>query len=410
MYKYFIWILCLLSILIWFFYHDIVFDKRAFESKYAIKLNIKNDYTSYFYNRDQNPRFIFKNNFLDKYARRSFENNKSWLIQAEQQTLTNINYIRNIQYIASYIETFQAKYMYEEFNNLTSMSPFWSEIYKVWALIMPAWKTYEKVDEKYKQKTRENTIKLWEKGKFFNCSKEKIKNILSLSDEKYLKIAYSKDWEFYQKNSNPCKDSEIVWWLGFNYFYYIKNLWKTIENYKIAWFSKNALDGTIGMVSVVNGLFWEYEKSMYLMIQKIINIENVLKKSWENEYYQKQVASSILRAKEELNFYIIEQASRKSQKCKKSYKCMLENKKIEKEINKLRNYCIEKVDIMKIRSIQDIINHNMQKSVENAKCFLFAYSENSWTIKDGKLKSSIISWWNYYYDEKMKRRWVKLLK
>lgn len=410
MYKYFIWILCLLSIFIWFFYHEIAFDYQNFKKKYGIDLDIKNDYSHYFYDGDRNPVFIFKNNFLEKYAKRSFENNKSWLVQANQQTFADIQYIKNIQYIASYMETYQAKYMYEEFNNLTSLSPFWTEIYKVWALMMPARKTDSRLNEENKQKSWENVIKLWEKWIFFNCSKEKIKNIINLTDEEYLKLAYAKSWDFYENNVNPCTDSELANGLGFNYFYYMQDLLKTIQSYKIAWFDSNALAGTIGMVSVANGLLWEHEKAIYMMIQKIINLEKQAESAHDKEYYEKEISNSIKRAIEELNFYILQKSWEQNAACKQDYKCLEENGNIENEIKKIKNYCLNKINPHNIKSVEDIIDNDVQNSLENAKCFLLAYSTNLWFIKNNKLSSAMLSWWSYYYDEKLGRRWVRILK
>jgi len=45
----------------------------------------------------------------------------------------------------------------------------------------------------------------------------------------------------------------------------------------------------------------------------------------EVKNYKKLISSSIKRAQEELNFYIIEKAEEKSKKCDKDYKCLVKN-------------------------------------------------------------------------------------
>jgi len=41
--------------------------------------------------------------------------------------------------------------------------------------------------------------------------------------------------------------------------------------------------------------------------------------------YKGQITSSIKRAQEELNFYIIEQAEKKAKNCIKDYNCLVKN-------------------------------------------------------------------------------------
>lgn len=411
--NYFIGILFVISIIIWFFYKEAVFYNKDFQDKYNIKLDIKNDYVKFFFLQNHDPLYVFNKDFINNYSVYAHENNKSNLIYPHQQTIADIDYMSNIQYAASNTETFKVKYLYNELNNITSISPYWSHIYEFWQLLLPASKSYK--GDLDKELTWENTIKLWEKWIFFNCDDKKIKNILSLEDEKYMNLAYNKTWAFYKENKNPCSDKNIASNLWFNYFHYIKDLEKTIRYYKIAWFDETALPWIIWMVSVANGMLWEHEKAIYMLIQRAISMYDVLENNKnldkkQVETYTEQIEISLKRAQEELHFYIIKKAEEKSKECKKDYKCLENNWYIKQEIQTLQNYCIDNVNIGSIKTIKDIIDTNTEKSLETSKCFLLWFWQANNYIWNWQLKSAIIEWWTYYYDEENQRWWVWKIK
>ena len=407
--KYFIGILGLLSILILFFYKQAVFNNKDFKNKYNINLDIKNDYRHFFYFKNVDPIYVFKKNFLEKYSMYAHKNNKPNLVYPEQQTIADIDYMRNIQYIGHIRESFTSNFLYNEIENITNLSPYWTHIYNLWQILLPASRYYN--GDLNKQQTWKNAVKLWEKWVFFNCNKQKIKNILSLSDKKYMEIAYSKSWKFYEENKNPCINEKIPGDLWFNYFQYLKNLDKSIKYYKTAWFDKTALPWVIWMVWVINGVLWEHEKAMYILIQKAISMYNIISTNTkisdkEVKNYKKLISSSIKRAQEELNFYIIEKAEEKSKKCDKDYKCLVKNWYIKQEIQTLTNECMKDINLRSIKSIKDIINTDTKESLQNTRCFLLGLSQTNWYIKNWQLKSAILKWWTYYYDEDNQRWWV----
>ena len=406
--KYFIGILGLLSILILFFYKQAVFNNEDFKNKYNINLDIKDDYKHFFYLKNVDPIYVFKDNLLKNYAVYTYNNKKSNLIYPNQETIADLDYIWNIQYIWNLRETFTSRFLYNELENITNLSPYRTHIYNLWLLLLPATRYYKW--DLNKKLTWENSAKIWEKWIFFTCDKNKIKNILSLSDDKYMKIAYSKTWSFYNANKNPCKDSDVPANLWFNYFQYLRDLKNSVKCYKIAWFDENALPWLIWMVWVVNWILWEHEKAMYVLVQKVISIYNFIEKNKLNkkelETYKSQITSSIKRSQEELNFYIIEKAEENSKECKKNYKCLVKNWYIKQEINTLKNECMKNIDLRHIKGLKDIINTDVKKSLENTKCFLLGLSQAQWIFKDWDLKSIIIKWWTYYYDDNRQIWWV----
>ena len=412
--KYFIWLLFILSIILNYFYHSIVLNNDTFKKKYNINVDVKDDYRHFFFLQDHDPIFVFKNQILDKYTKYSFENKKPWLVYPNQQTIVDLDYIENIQYSASYINSYEAKFLYNDFNYITNLSPYFLAVYNLWELILPAWKTYKDFRFKQKIKTWKNTVKLWEKWVYFNCNENKIKNILSLSDKEYLKIAYSKTWVFYEKNSNPCPDIDLPSTLWFNYFYYLKDLKNTIKYYKIAWFQKSALPWIIWMVAVANWLLWEHEKTIYLLLEKVSWLYDRLKEKnisdKKAKIIKRTIQNSIKRAEEELNLYIISQTDKKNPNCDKDYNCLEKKWFIKKEIDTLINECKKDKDLIHIKTVQDLFSKNIKKTMSDSKCFLLSVWLQSWLInRNWKLKSALLKWWTYYYDTDRQWWWVHIL-
>jgi len=397
--------LVFLIVLLWalsFFYHKAVLNTYIFSDDYSISLDLNNDYNHFFYFHDRNPLYVYKNDLLNKYVKWSKENKKWWLIYPNQQTIADINYISNIQYAASFREVFKAKYLANEFDYITSLSPYWVHVYVLWETILPINRNSDDFTQKDKITNWQYTTKFGEKWIYFNCDKNKIKNISSLKLDDYFKYAYEKKWEFYEKNSDPCKDMELASTLAFNYFYYTRDLEKAVKYYKVAGFHKKALPWIIGMVSVAQWMLGEHEKSIYAFLEKIANMslklksENISKKEYESliNYYK----TTIKRMQEEMNFYIISKVDKKHPECKKDYNCL--QKYISWAINEEISICKQKVNLNEIKSVDDIIkNKDYKKNLQMAKCYLLALNIQNWFIKDGKLYSSLIKWWTYKYDD-----------
>jgi len=400
--KLFLFILILLSVISIYFYKQIVFDKEEFTKKFHKNINLKNDYIHYYYLVDENPIYVFKKNLFDNYEKWSFENKKDGLVFPQQQVIADLTYISTIQYAASFKDIFYAKFLSNEFNYITNLSPFWVDIYSFSQLILPASKNNP---EKYEEKLEnwEKTVKIGEKWVYFNCDKEKIKNILSLKDKDFFKYAYSKKWKFYNENKNPCKNwNDLEKYLAFNYMYYLKDYDNAIKYYKIASFFENSLAWTIGMVSVINSMAGEHEKAIYMFIQRLKGLENKLKNPKITEKEAKNIQdyykTTFKRMQEELNLYIIANADKNWKDCKKEYKCLWEKWYIQKEIEKLINEC-KKVNIQNIKSITDI-KWNTDEIIEKWKCVLLNLALWKWYIQKDKLVSPLLNSSYYWFDKK----------
>lgn len=407
-------ILLLLGLGIWnYFYHKVTYSYWIFKKDNPDfpKLNIKNDYYTFFFNHDTTPLYTFKNDILTKYEKYAFLNKKSGLFLPHQETLADLKYIQDIQYLASFRNTYEAKQLYTELNYVTNLSPYRPGIYTLGLLVIPAWTRWAKdLNFVEKLKNWKQTVKLWEKWIFFNCDKNKINNILKLSDKEYFKYAYSKTWDFYKQNMNPCKNQELPQQLGFDYFYYLRDLPNTIKYYKIAGFFKNALAGVIWMVAVANWILWEHEKWMYLLLNKASNIYQKLQK--EKSEKEKKLISSLLndtikRAQAELNFYIVNQADQKHSECNKQYKCLIKNWYIKQEIENLFNQCKQHFNPYQIKSFKDLFSQNISNSIENAKCFLLGLNLQSWYIKNWQLYTVLRKNWAYFWNPDLQTWWEK---
>jgi len=392
-----------------YFYHSIVFYKKDFEAKYNVKVDLKNDYIHYYFLVDENPIYVLKKDLLDKYVVWSFDNKKSGLIYPNQQTIADINYISDIQYAAAFKDIYNAKFLSNELNYVTNLSPFWVDIYNFAQLILPVSKSSKiylnsKIENWYK------VIKLWEKGIYFNCDKKKIDNIKNLPDNEFFKIAYSKTWDFYKKNKNPCTNYELPDNLAFNYMYYLKDYKDAKIYYKVAAFHDNVPYWIIWMVSVLNSLSWEHEKAIYMFIQRLKWLETTLKdKSLSDKEYKKlqdYYDLTFRKLQEEFNLYIISQADKEAKDCKKDYKCLWEKGYITREIEKIKTMC-RKEDLSNIKSISDI-TWTTEEVIKKAKCILLSLAFQKWYIQKNKFISPLLNSSFYKYDEN-RQSWMSYI-
>jgi len=411
--KKFLLIVFIIFLAIWsFFFHKAAINQYTFQKDYpkiAKYFKFTDDYVHYFWQHDPTPLYTFKNDLLTRYEKYSFLHKKSWLFLPHQETIADLKYISDIQYLAQYRNIYEAKQLYTELNYVTNLSPFRSGIYSLGLLLLPA-SIEAETDFITKLTSRHQATKLWEKWAFFNCDKNKIKYILALPDNTYFKYAYSKTWDFYKNYSNPCKTIDLPQQLWFDYFYYLKDLKKSIKYYKIAGFMKDALPWVIWMVWVVNWMLWQHEKWMYLLLIKAENFFKKLnnaKNNKEKNFYKSELETAIKRAQAELNFYIVSLADQKHPECNKNYHCLVKNWYIKDEIQNLINYCSKNFNPYKIKSLKDIFSENTKYSVSNVKCFLLWLNFHNGYITITWLKTVLRKKWTYFYNPELQTWWEK---
>jgi len=403
----YIWsVLLWLSFLWLYFYHSIVFNSINFTKKYNIQINIKNDYFHYYFWVDDNPIYVFKKNLLDRYVLWSFEHKKSWLVFSNQQTVADLNYISDIQYAAEYKDVYNAKFLSNELNYITNLSPYWVSIYNFIQLILPISKTsdatwQEKIDN------WNYVVKLWEKWVNFNCNKQKINKILNLKDDVFFRLAYNKKWEIYENIKNPCESYKLPEKIWFNYMYYLKDYKSAIKFYKIASFHDKTPYWIIWIVSVINSMAWEHEKAIYMLYERLTWLEkkmsnkNISDKEFEQtkDYYN----LTLRRLEEEFNLYLISQASINWKDCNKKYDCLWEKWYVLSEINKLIVSC-RKQRKLDLNSISNI-NWNTDNVIWQLKCMLLSLWTQKWYIQKTKLVSPLLKSDLYKYNYE-KENWT----
>ena len=408
--NFFMIITIILLVVLSIFHHFAVMNVQKANETLWFKIPIKYGYKDYFFLKDRDPRYVFDLPIFEKYATFCHEKKKNCIIFLWQQLYSSLIWLSSVQYIWSVMDTRSAPYLYWLLNSLTNLSPYWEYPYKFWALILPASKYTEfPADKMYL--TWINSVILWEKWASFLCEKEKTDKIDSFLGYNIIyDTIYQQTWSMWEDNKNPCNSYNLVESIAFNYFYYLKNMDKSIQYYKYAAFHKDVLLWIKWMISVVAWELWEYEKSMHLFLQKAISAQKVLEKRQlsqkEVELYEKEYIQAINRWVVEFHFFLLKNAD--NNECLHDYNCLITKWFLKTEIKKIYDQCeanLENIqwDIQKIFE-----NIKSPKQLEDTwKCIYLKFSiQNNYTSPDWNLTNAINNKHVYYWDEERDRWWM----
>ncbi len=272
-YRKILWILIIfIGGIIYFLHHNIVYDGNLNIFSKSYTWIVKNNYIYFYIKKSEDPTYIFKSDIFEQYAKNCHKEWKNCIIFPFQKIYADILWLWAIQYLGSVIDVARAPYMYNMLNNLSNLAPYWDYPYYFWELMLPLSQAmHYKLWEDRLKKSWIESVKYWEKGKYFNCDEEKIKWILSLSDKGFFETVYLKSG-FWLKYKNPCDIYEIPYQLGFNYWFYFQDAEKSSINYKIASFFDDVPKITPSMVIIVNWRKGEHEKSMQLAFLRYISL------------------------------------------------------------------------------------------------------------------------------------------
>lgn len=307
--------------------------------------------------KNQDPIYVWDDNTFYKYAEYCHENQINCSIFPHQQIYADFVWMSSIQYIGSIIDSSMAPYLATMLNNLTNLSPYWDYPYVFWELLLPISKSNAHSSIEKKQRSRMQSIELWEKGKKFNCDEEKVKGILSLSEREFYD-AYNQKNETWEKLLNPCDDYEIPWYLWFNYFYYMNNWEDSSQDYKLAAFSPKSPTVYSYMSALVSSRKWQHIKSMKMWFsrflsfqQKLVNLEN----EDEFDFYMQKVDDAFKKTVFEYQLYIINESDKLAQddpECFHNYECLVSKNHIketlEKELLSCSMYNFDDFDIQEV--------------------------------------------------------------
>lgn len=172
----------------------------------------------------------------------------------------DIYWLETIQYIGSNaISSEYKKYLYEMLDIITELNPYFEKPYIIWQLLLPNYNDrYENLSD---EKQNENILqweKIWLKWIKNFCDTKKIELIKNEVDLK--KIWSNKEFK------NPCKSFDIPFWMGYIYYYYLKDPIKASLYYKIASANENALEWSKIMAAIMSWKWWDREKSIMMFL------------------------------------------------------------------------------------------------------------------------------------------------
>ncbi|MEF2175569.1 MAG: hypothetical protein V3575_03790 [Candidatus Absconditabacteria bacterium] len=254
-----------------YFQHLVTFDAEEvtlFGKTYDLSKDgyFTSYYSKYFFLKDENPTYVWRNDVFTKYAKSCHESNKTCLVLPHQQSFADSQWISSIQYIGSVFATERAPYLPDLLDNITNLSPYWDYPYFFGQLLIPVSKgsiNQDLLTENQRKESRKKGIVIGEKGRYYNCDPIKVEKILGLETKEFYRIVSLKGSE-YEELNNVCDLVDIPSYLGFNYFYYLNDGENSAKNYKLASFDDNSIASSSSMVAIVTGRQGEHLKSMHL--------------------------------------------------------------------------------------------------------------------------------------------------
>ena len=352
------WFFLILLLAYWYFVKNLFYNWIFL---WKISPDYKNNYFNQYMVSTNDPTLIWKNETIKKYNLFCHENKLNCSILPFQQLLASWQWLFSIQYVWNTLDTSKLSYLYEVLDSVSNSSPYWTYPYSFWELMLPlnnvSWVWSWIINQSYK-----NAVSLWEKGIFYTCDKEKIKNILNLSDEEFYK-------QYNQNFQTPCKDYEIPSYLGFDYFQYLKDWKNSAKNYRIASFDPQAPWITPSMVSIVTGRQWENRDSMKIWFSQAVAFSQkleTLKNKEEIEKTNNLIENALKRSVYQLQLAIL---SENEKDCWKNSECIIQ-KYVPNVYQNLAKKC---------QNIAFDIQNIPKNYSENIECYVFSYwLKNGW--------------------------------
>ncbi len=405
------YILVLVCIVLIFLHHFLVFDQTKYKTDDKLWKNfpIENSYVKYFWQKNENPTYVFSTPIIAKYSDKCYREWKNCSMFVDQELYADFQWLSSIQYIGTVIASQDAPYLYPMLDDITNISPYWEYPYSFGQLLLPISNYEQGVSKEKKKQSWINTAKFGEKWIKYICDKKKIDWILALTDGQFWDVVYNKVPP-YEKLKNPCKSDSLAQYLAFLYYHDLKDLDSSVRNYKIASFQEWVPSSIIGMVSVVSWILWEHEKATFMFLQKLSAMDKKVKNSKtedEKKMYETKMKNSFNRLIVENQFYLLWKADNKE--CLHNYKCLVEKGYLAKTIQEQILECRNNKDLKDVKTLDDIFSNmkNLKKSSNVATCWVLSISlANGYITSDGKFVNAVDPEFTYYWDYDNQDWWM----
>ncbi len=285
------------------------FSYRAWNTRLS-KAYSGNDYVSFYFNSFSQPIYLREDTALLAYMDQCHQRKKNCIFVPFQQSLADGIWIWSIQYVWESLAKFKAKGLYGYLQNLTTFAPYWIAPYEFGQLLLPISDTYRKsistkedIQLSYRQ-----AIQIGDKGINFNCDKKKISDIVSLSNDKFVKAITTKN-EVWEGLKNPCRSYRIPYLHAFNRFYYLKDADQAYKYYKISAFNEDAPKAALNMAWVVQSRLWYHDKALNLWFDRFVSFGEKLSGSRNFEFDLEQAQRAYKKIIYEIELILLNDAS-----------------------------------------------------------------------------------------------------
>lgn len=204
-------------------------------------------------------------------------NHPEWLVKKDIAKITSfwfenlradIYWLEAIQYVwANAIKANYKVYLFKILDLITELNPYFSHPYKLWLLLLPDYnERYENLDLKTQKQHKKEAIEIWLKWIKKLCNTKKVEAIKKETD--LLKIWNSEEYK------DPCLDSEIPYYLAFDYYFYLNNPLESANYYKVASANRDSLKWARILSAIMQGKWWDREKAFFMFISMAKSTSN----------------------------------------------------------------------------------------------------------------------------------------
>ena len=181
--------------------------------------------------------------------------------------IADMYWLQAIQYIwGNAISSEYRQYLYVMLNLISELNPNFENPYTIWMLLLPGKDTMNpNVPQEDIDKYTQQALEIGKKWIENFCNLDKIALIEQEFD---LQKLWTED-----QYRNPCKSDMIPYSLAFVYFYYLKDPLSAAKYYKVASAIEWSIEWAKVMSAIMQGKWWEREKSIYMFLSMSKSIE-----------------------------------------------------------------------------------------------------------------------------------------